>query len=97
MKYIFLILLGFLLSCGQKQNNSQKINQDSSINIKSTFPIDDHLITDTSFGKINKTSTFRDLEKMFGKENLLDTIDYGAEGMDSFIVTKVFLILLKKL
>ncbi len=50
----------------------------------------EYLITDTTFGKINKATTYNDLEKMFGKNNLQDTINYGAEGMDSFIVTKIF-------
>ena len=50
----------------------------------------EYLITDTTFGKINKATTYNDLERMFGKNNIQDTINYGAEGMDSFIVTKIF-------
>ena len=48
------------------------------------------LITDTSIGKIHRTTTYIDLQQVFGDNNLQDTIDYGAEGMDSFIVTKIY-------
>jgi hypothetical protein len=90
MKYSALILLLFsIYSCGQKQTNSQTNSQDSGKNIQTSISSDEYLITDTSFGKINKTTTFNDLENMFGKNNIQDTIDYGAEGMDSFIVTKI--------
>src|ERR1035437_9440945 len=71
MKYSALILLLFsIYSCGQKQTNSQTNSQDSGKNIQTSISSDEYLITDTSFGKINKTTTFNDLENMFGKNNI---------------------------
>ena len=90
MKYFlsaFILLL--IYSCEQKQTNSKISQQDSSSNLK-VDSANEYLITDTSFGKINSATTFNDLEKIFGKNNLQDTINYGAEGMDSFVVTKIF-------
>ena len=84
----FLLLL--IYSCKQKQTNSQIGTKDSALNRKAILSTDEYLITDTTFGKINKATTYNDLEKMFGKSNIQDTIDYGAEGMDSFIVTKIY-------
>lgn len=90
MKYFLSILLFLsLYSCEQKQTNSQIGSKDSAENIRIPSP-DEYLITDTSFGKINKTTTYNDLENMFEKSNMQDTIDYAAEGMDSFIVTKIY-------
>jgi hypothetical protein len=78
-------------SCKHKEKDSQKINtQDVAKIVKSSVLIDDYLITDSSFGKINKATTFNELQTTFGKANLQDTINYGAEGMDSFVVTKVY-------
>lgn len=95
MKYILSVfLLSIIYSCQQKQENTKITTidsladtPDSVINIPQS---DDFLITDTSFGKINKKTTLADLQNIFGNNNLQDTINYGAEGMDSFIVTKVY-------
>jgi hypothetical protein len=90
MKYFLsaFILLS-IYSCEQKQTNSKIFSQDSVTNLK-VNQANEYLITDTSFGKINKATTYNDLEKIFGKNNIQDTITYGAEGMDSFVVTKIF-------
>jgi hypothetical protein len=90
MKYFFpaFILLS-IYSCEQKQTNSKISKQDSSSNLK-VDTANQFLITDTSFGKINTPTTYNDLEKIFGENNMQDTINYGAEGMDSFVVTKIF-------
>ncbi len=91
MKYFFLVLLLFFIySCKQKQTNSLNDQKDSNINASITTSPDEYLLTDTGFGKINKATTYNDLESMFGKNNIQDTSDYGAEGMDSFIVTKIY-------
>ena len=91
MKYFLLVfLLFFIYSCQQKQTKSLENQKDSTIHVPITTTTDEYLITDTSFGKINKATTYSELENMLGKTNLQDTINYGAEGMDSFIVTKIF-------
>ncbi len=91
MKYFLLVfLLCFIYSCQQKQTKSLENQKDSTTHVPITTTTDEYLITDTSFGKINKATRYNDLEKMFGKNNIQDTINYGAEGMDSFIVTKIF-------
>ncbi len=91
MKYILqVILLLSFCSCKQTEKDSQIDTQDVAKIVKSRVFIEDYLITDSSFGKINKATTFKELETTFGKANLQDTINYGAEGMDSFIVTKVY-------
>lgn len=90
MKYIFTaIILLSIFSCKQKESNSQIETKDSA-RVISTAALDEYLITDTSFGKINTTLNYRDLENIFGKNNLQDTISYAAEGLDSFTVTKIF-------
>ena len=91
MKYFLLVfLLFFIYSCQQKQTKSLENQKDSTTHVPITTTTDEYLITDTSFGKINKATTYSELENMLGKTNLQDTINYGAEGMDSFIVTKIF-------
>jgi hypothetical protein len=91
MKYFLsAFILLFIYSCEQKQTNSKISSQNASSSNLKVAPENEYLITDTSFGKINSTTTYNDLEKMFGKSNLQDTINYGAEGMDSFVVTKIF-------
>jgi hypothetical protein len=88
---IFLFLIPVILfSCNQKESSSPVTIQDSSKPQQQAIPVDADLITDTSFGPINSSTTYSDLEKLFGKSNLLDTMDYGAEGLDSFIVTRIF-------
>lgn len=91
MKYFLAVFL-FLsfCSCQQKVTDSQIDQQEFDKIVKSPILIDDYLITDSSFGKINKTTTFNELQTIFGKHNLQDTINYGAEGMDSFVVTKIY-------
>jgi hypothetical protein len=91
MKYILpVILLLSFCSCTQTETDSQINPKDVAKIVKSPVLIDDYLITDSSFGKINKATTFNELQTTFRKENLQDTINYGAEGMDSFVVTKVY-------
>lgn len=96
MKYIIsAFLLICVYACDQEKTNAKTEikdaanSKDSVKNISSTIS-DEYLITDTSFGKINKTTTFKDLEKIFGKINIQDTIGYGAEGIDSFIITRIY-------
>ena len=91
MKYFLsLFLLISIYSCDQKQNNSQIHKQDSAKNVQIPTVSDEYLITNTTFGKIDKATAYKDLENIFGKNNMQDTIDYGAEGMNSFIITKIF-------
>ena len=91
MKYFLpAFILLFIYSCEQKQTDSKISQQDSSSSNLKVDTADQFLITDTSFGKINSATTYNDLEKIFGKNNIQDTINYGAEGMDSFVVTKIF-------
>ena len=92
MKYILMIFfVCFIYSCEQKQQATQSILQDT---VKPVSPtpviIDEDLITDTSIGKISRSTTLANLENIFGKSNIQDTINYGAEGMDSFMVTKIY-------
>jgi hypothetical protein len=49
-----------------------------------------NLITTQSFDKITKTSSYNDLKKLYGAANVKDDDDYGAEGMDTTRVTKIF-------
>lgn len=92
-------LLIFAISCKGKEDKIQVKDitlSDTSYEIPppppprlaSTDP--DYLISDTSFGKIRRTTTLDDLRNLFGKNNIQDTMDYGPEGIDSFIVTKIF-------
>ena len=91
MKYFLsLFLLISIYSCDQKPNNSQIHKQDSAKNVQIPTVSDEYLITNTTFGKIDKATAYKDLENIFGKNNMQDTIDYGAEGMNSFIITKIF-------
>ncbi len=95
-----LVISTLIFSCKEKSDKIKvkdiTLTEIDALNkISSTSPpppatVLEYLITDTSFGKINKATNYNDLEKMFGKNNLRDTINYGAEGMDSFIVTKIF-------
>jgi len=98
MKYILSVFLWVIVySCEQKTQSFQKDSKDSSKNIQTPILSDEYLITDTSFGKINRATTFNDLQTIFGKSNMQDTINYGAEGMDSFIVTKIYSNTLKEI
>ncbi len=91
MKYLIPIYLWFcIISCQQKKAAIETTTQDTTKIVPLPEVTNDYLITDTSFGKINRTTVLSDLENLFGKQNIQDTINYGAEGMDSFIVTKVF-------
>ena len=92
MKYILMIFfVCFIYSCEQKQQATQSILQDTVEPVSpSPVIIDAYLITDTSIGKISRSTTLANLENIFGKSNIQDTINYGAEGMDSFMVTKIY-------
>jgi hypothetical protein len=90
MKIFLFVIPVILFSCNQKKSNTAVTLQDSSQPQQQLISMDADLITDTSFGPINKLTSYADLEKLFGKNNLLDTMDYGAEGLDSFIVTRIF-------
>ena len=91
MKYFFFgCLLVCFCACNQKQNSPALPAQDSPKKTEQEISSATTLITDTSVGKIHKTSSYTDLQQVFGNNNLQDTIDYGAEGMDSFIVTKIY-------
>jgi hypothetical protein len=94
--FCLFVLSALIFSCKEKADKLEvkalteldTVNLPSPANPPATAL--EYLITDTTFGKINKTTTYNDLDKMFGKKNIQDTINYGAEGMDSFIVTKIF-------
>lgn len=89
MKYFLsLFLLISFYSCNQKQTDPQTVIKDSTANPAAS--VSDSLITETAFGKINKTTSYADLLTIFGKENLQDTVDYGPEALDTFIVTKIY-------
>jgi len=95
MKYILSVFLLFIIySCKQKQENAKITTIDSVADtpdsVTNIQQPDEFLITDTSFGKINKTTSYTELLNIFGKNNLQDTINYIAEGTDSIIVTKVY-------
>ena len=91
MKYLFFgCLLVCFCACNQKQNRVPVTPQDSLKSNQPGMARATTLITDTSIGKIHRTTTYVDLQQAFGDNNLQDTIDYGAEGMDSFIVTKIY-------
>jgi hypothetical protein len=49
-----------------------------------------YLVTPTSFDKINKNANYDDLIKLYGKNNIKDTIYFGPEGMDSSIITQIY-------
>lgn len=49
-----------------------------------------NLITAQSFDKITKTSTYKDLQKLYGANNVKDDEDYGPEGADTIKVTKIY-------
>ena len=72
------------------QEKTSATDTKDSVKIdKPPSAINEYLITDTSFGQITRSTTYDDLKKIFGS-NIVDTIEYGAEGLDSFIVTKVY-------
>src|SRR6476620_1792404 len=94
---ISLSLMAFVVSCKDKEGKVQVKDVTLTTTDSVTPPppppkpgaaTHEFLITDTSFGNIGKTTTFDDLRNMFGKNNIQDTMDYGPEGIDSFIVTK---------
>lgn len=90
MKYfLFLFLFISFYSCNQNQTDPQTGSKDSAAVVKVVSTGDD-LITESGFGKINKSTTYADLLAIFGKENLQDTVDYGPEALDTFIVTKIY-------
>jgi len=49
-----------------------------------------NLITAQSFDRITNTTSYKDLQKLYGAANVKDDIDFGPEGGDSIKVTKVF-------
>jgi hypothetical protein len=78
---------------GTKTADVSQLKNDSATSppiTNNSISIDEYLITDTSFGKITPATTYKHLEELFGKNNLKDEIQYGAEGLDSFMVTKIF-------
>lgn len=83
------VLVVIIFSCQQKQKDTTTAVKDS-VNAVKAVSTNDYLITDTSFGAINKTTTYNDLVNLFGKNNLEDTINYAPEALDSFIVTKIY-------
>lgn len=90
MKYLGLFFLSlFIFSCDQQEKISAIDTNDSVKISEPPSPVNEYLITDTSFGQIIRSTTYDDLKKMFGS-NIADTIAYGAEGLDSFIVTKAY-------
>lgn len=92
MKYILMIFfVCSIYSCEQKQQTTQSTLQDTAEPVSpSPVIIDEYLITNTSIGKISRSTTLANLENIFGKSNIQDTINYGDEGMDSFMVTKIY-------
>ena len=91
INFLVFVIASCLLSCSQNNNAAEK--KDTADTAKLTIvkqnSTDEYLITDTSIGKINKETTYKDLQGLFGN-NLQDTIDYGPEGADSFTVTKLY-------
>ncbi len=91
-------VMASLISCRGKEDkeavkevtNSDSVSTPLATTPKNLVKAGDYLITDTSVGPIRKTTTYDELQKLFGKTNILDTMDYGPEGIDSFIVTKIF-------
>ena len=89
MRYIFFLAV-LTFSCKtQTKEPTVKTPVDSTLQEKPSTT-DMNLISDTGFGAVNSHTTYADLEKIFGAANLQDTMDYGAEGLDSFIVTKIY-------
>ncbi len=90
------------ISCSSDKNKTTKdeIRSDSTLIITDTVKIVDKvlppvaenelLITNNKFGKIDSTTNFNQLKNLFGEKNVTDAVEYGAEGMDSFKVTKIY-------
>ncbi len=92
---IFLSLT--LFSCNQRKLEVKDVTLDEIDSLHGIPPtppppvkISEYLITDTSFGRINKSTDLKKLIELFGKKNISDGIEYGAEGQDSFIVTHIY-------
>lgn len=88
------------ISCSSDKTTSQETKTDSTAISTDTVKIADKilppvtenelLITNNKFGKIDSTANLEQLENLFGEKNVTDVIEYGAEGMDSFTVTKIY-------
>lgn len=85
MKYLFLIILCAALvgACKNEKKNSP---------VKDTPIIkrDSTLVTDSTWGLIEKSANFETLQKLFGSQNVKDQRICGPECIDSLDVTIIF-------
>jgi len=82
--FLFSLLTTFFL--GSCSNNKKEVPKDNIPLVKT----DSLLVTDSSWGPIDRKTDFPGLEKIYGKANLKDVWICGAECLDTVLVTKIF-------
>ncbi len=96
MKSLLFASAAFVLLFNACNSDSEKKTQTTSVDsaVVDTRVTDSAqnnlLITNETFGNINNKTDFGQLQKLFGEKNVIDEMEYGAEGLDSFMVTRIF-------
>lgn len=85
MKNICLIVLLLIVAGSCKNNKDQKQGPGTP-----AAKIDSTLVTDSSWGPINRDADLSALERMYGKANTRDEWICGPECADTILVTKIF-------
>jgi hypothetical protein len=89
----FLPALIFLLSCQSKNETKKKddITVDSAANTDTHYyKIDLIQVTDSAWGSVTRNTNFKDLQAIYGDENVKDERICGPECIDSLDVTQVY-------
>lgn len=80
---IALLFAGTIWSCNTDKKTTSRED-------KKTIAIDSTLVTDSSWGPINKNANLATLETLYGKANLKDEWICGPECADTILVTKIY-------
>ena len=92
--FVTVIVCVFFAACNSGSDTTTVSTNKDSASVNDSLVVtaseNELLITNESFGKINPKTDFEQLQKLYGEKNITDEIEYGAEGIDSFKVTRIY-------